>query len=76
MTKIQLAINKTLGLIAGKGDLPMAVAGSKDKGTPFAFGLEPLAETLGSYVDEMKWINVGKFGKLINGLKKSGSKRL
>ena len=76
MTKIQ-HINKKLGLIAGKGDLPMAVAGeAKAKGySVIAFGLESLAdESLGSYVDEMKWINVGKFGKLIDGLKKSGVK--
>jgi hypothetical protein len=76
LTKIQ-PINKKLGLIAGKGDLPMAVAGeAKAKGySVIAFGLESLAdESLGSYVDEMKWINVGKFGKLIDGLKKSGVK--
>ena len=76
MTKIQ-HINKKLGLIAGKGDLPIAVAGeAKARGySVIAFGLESLAdESLGSYVDEMKWINVGKFGKLIDGLKKSGVK--
>ena len=73
MTKIQHS--KKLGLIAGKGDLPMAVAGeAKAMGySVIAFGLESLAdESLVSYVDEMKWINVGKFGKLIDGLKKSG----
>ncbi len=76
MTKIQY-ISKKLGLIAGKGDLPMVVAGeAKARGySVIAFGLESLAdESLGSYVDEMKWINVGKFGKLIDGLKKSGVK--
>ena len=76
LTKIQ-HINKKLGLIAGKGDLPIAVAGeAKARGySVIAFGLESLAdESLGSYVDEMKWINVGKFGKLIDGLKKSGVK--
>jgi len=68
-------INKKLGLIAGKGDLPMAVAGeAKAMGySVIAFALESLAdESLASYVDQMKWINVGKFGKLIDGLKKSG----
>ena len=76
LTKIQY-ISKKLGLIAGKGDLPMVVAGeAKARGySVIAFGLESLAdESLGSYVDEMKWINVGKFGKLIDGLKKSGVK--
>jgi UDP-2,3-diacylglucosamine hydrolase len=68
-------INKKLGLIAGKGDLPIAVAGeAKARGySVIAFALESLAdESLASYVDQMKWINVGKFGKLIDGLKKSG----
>ena len=76
LTKIQY-ISKKLGLIAGKGDLPMVVAGeAKARGySVIAFGLESLAdESLGSYVDEMNWINVGKFGKLIDGLKKSGVK--
>jgi hypothetical protein len=63
---------KKLGLIAGMGDLPMAIAGeAKAQGyTVIAIALEPLADkSLSAYVDEIKWINVGKLGKLIDSLK-------
>ena len=63
---------KKLGLIAGMGDLPMAIAGeAKAQGyTVIAIALEPLADkSLSSYVDEIKWVNVGKLGKLIDSLK-------
>jgi DUF1009 family protein len=64
-----------IGLIAGRGELPKAVA-SEAKGKGFhvvAVGLEPLADkTLSSHVDEMKWVNVGKLGKIIETLKRAG----
>jgi UDP-2,3-diacylglucosamine hydrolase len=66
---------KKIGLIAGMGELPMAIANeAKTRGyTVIAMALEPLAEkSLASYVDEIKWINVGKLGKLIDSLKKYG----
>lgn len=68
---------KILGLIAGTGDLPMAIASeAKSQGyTVVAIALEPLADkTLSSYVDEIKWVNVGKIGKLIDSLKDYGIK--
>ncbi len=69
---------KKVGLIAGMGELPMAVAEeARARGySVFAMGLQPLAEkSLASYVDEIKWINVGKFGKLIDTLKECGIKK-
>ena len=68
---------KKLGLIAGAGELPMAIAQeARSQGyNVIAIGLEPLADkALASYVDEIKWVNVGKFGKLIDSLKKQGIK--
>jgi DUF1009 family protein len=68
---------KKLGLIAGTGELPIAVAQeARSKGYKvFAIALDPLAdESLSSYVDEIKWVNVGKFGEIINSLKKYGLK--
>ena len=68
---------KKLGLIAGNGDLPHAVAvEARSKGYEvIAIGLESLAEsTLASVVSEMQWINVGKLGEIIGYLKKSGVK--
>lgn len=59
------------------GELPIAVAGeAKSQGyTICAIALEPLADkSLSSHVDEIKWVNVGKLGTLINSLKKSGIK--
>jgi DUF1009 family protein len=64
---------KKLGLIAGKGDLPMAVADeAKKQGyTVVAVGLEPLADkSLAAHVDELQWVNVGRFGKIIGAMKK------
>ena len=64
---------KQLGLISGTGDLPKAIA-SEARSLGYkviGIGLEPLADqSLSSYVDEMVWINVGKFGKIIDTLKK------
>jgi hypothetical protein len=68
---------KKLGIIAGAGELPVAVASdARSQGYEvIAVALEPLAEkTLPSFVDEVKWINVGKFGKLIDTLKECGIK--
>jgi len=66
-----------LGLIAGNGDLPKAIAEeARAKGYEIiAVGLEPLAEkSLSSSVDKIKWISVGKLGEIISFLKKSGVK--
>ena len=64
-----------LGLIAGKGYLPMAVAGeARYKGYEvIAVGLEHLAEQeLTEVVDEIRWINAGKINEIIAFFKKSG----
>ena len=66
---------KKLGLIAGMGELPIAIAtDARSKGyNVIAVGLEPLApRTLEAYVDEIRWINVGKLGEIIEYLKISG----
>jgi DUF1009 family protein len=68
---------KKLGLISGMGELPKAIAKeARSKGyTVVAIALEPLADrALSSYVDEIKWVNIGKFGEIIESLKKSGIK--
>jgi len=68
---------KKLGLIAGTGELPKAVASeARTLGyTVFALALEPLADrSLSSYVDEIKWVNIGKFGEIIDTLKKNDIK--
>lgn len=68
---------KKIGLIAGMGGLPKIIADeAKAKGlNVVAVGLEPLADkTLASHVDEIKWINVGKLGKIIESLRRSGIK--
>ena len=65
---------KILGLIAGMGELPKLVAAdAKARGyRVVAVALEPVADKdLGSYVDEIKWVNVGKLGAIIDSLKKS-----
>jgi len=64
---------KKVGLIAGAGELPMAIAGeARSLGYKvIAIALEPLAdESLSSHVDEIKWVNVGKLGKILDSLKK------
>jgi DUF1009 family protein len=66
---------KKLGLIAGTGELPSVIADeAKALGyAVIAIALEPLADrSLSSHVDEMKWVNVGKLGKLIDSLKAYG----
>ncbi|MBE0426838.1 MAG: UDP-2,3-diacylglucosamine diphosphatase LpxI [Nitrospirae bacterium] len=70
-------MTKKLGLIAGTGKLPMAIASeAKAQGYKvIAIALDPLADkSLSSYVDDIKWVNVGKFGEIINSLKKNGIK--
>ena len=72
-----MQIKPKLGLIAGNGDLPKAIAEeARTKGYEIiAVGLEPLAKkALSSAVDQIKWINVGKLGQIISFLKKSGVK--
>ena len=69
---------KVIGLIAGIGELPKAVAAeAKEKGFHVvAVALEHLADkTLASHVDEIKWVNVGKLGTIIESLKRSGVKK-
>ena len=66
---------KRLGLIAGMGDLPIAVAAeARAQGYEvLAIALEPLADkSLASHVDEVRWVNVGKLGKMIDSLKDYG----
>lgn len=68
---------KKIGLIAGSGELPAAIASAAHlRGyTVFAVGLEPLAEkSLADHVDEIKWVNVGKLGAMLEALKKAGIK--
>ena len=65
---------KKLGLIAGTGELPLAIAreAKAKEYTIFAIALQPLADkSLSSYVDEIKWVDVGKFGEIIDTLKKN-----
>ncbi len=66
---------KKIGLIAGSGQLPVAIAaGARTMGYKVvAVGLEPLADrSLGETADEVHWINVGKLGAIIETLKMSG----
>ncbi|MGE5893545.1 MAG: LpxI family protein [bacterium] len=66
---------KKLGLIAGNGQLPLAVAKeAREKGySVFAVGLEPLVDAgLQHVVDMMECINVGKLGRIIEALKQAG----
>lgn len=70
---------KNLGLIAGSGTLPVAVAGeAQSEGYRVtAIALEHLAsEDLASTVDELKWISAGKLGHIIDTLKKAGIKEV
>ncbi len=72
---IMPSVMKKIGLIAGSGELPKLIAAdARARGFHIvAVGLEPLADkTLSSCVDEIKWVNVGKLGKIIETLKRSG----
>lgn len=66
---------KKLGLIAGNGELPRAVAReAREKGyRVYAAALEPLADpALADDADEFQSISVGKLGELIEYLQRSG----
>jgi len=68
---------KKLGLIAGSGALPAAVAAeARSAGySVAAIALQHLADhNLGSAVDEISWVSVGKLGVIIDTLKKAGVK--
>jgi DUF1009 family protein len=68
---------KKLGLIAGSGELPLAIAAeARAMGyTVIAVGLDPLAErSLAAAANEVKWVNVGKLGTIIDTLTKAGIK--
>jgi len=64
----------TLGLIAGSGDLPKAIA-LEAKGMGYrvaAIALQPFTdESLSSFVDDFYKVPIGRFGRIINILKKS-----
>ncbi|HYA31298.1 MAG TPA: hypothetical protein VED67_00965, partial [Thermodesulfovibrionales bacterium] len=69
---------KIIGLIAGTGELPKAVAvEAKDKGfRVVAVALEHLADKgLTTLVDEIKWVNVGKLAAIIEALKHFGAEK-
>lgn len=62
-----------LCLIAGIGELPKIIAkGAQLQGYKvIAIALEDLADRgLSLYVDEIKWVNVGRFGEIIDSLKR------
>lgn len=64
-------------MIAGTGELPKIIAAeAKAKGFDVvAVALDPLADmALSSFVDEIKWVNVGKLGTIIETLARSGVK--
>jgi len=67
---------KTLGLIAGGGELPMSVArDARSQGVSRIVGVGFPGQTapeLAELVDEMNWIGVGQLGKLIRIFKKGG----
>jgi DUF1009 family protein len=66
---------KKLGIICGSGELPIAIAAeARAMGyVVFAIGLEPLADrALADEADEVRWINVGKLGTIIDALKSAG----
>jgi hypothetical protein len=64
---------KNIGIIAGTGDIPMIIArDARERGfRGISIALENLAShNLSRVSDEIKWINVGKLGELIDTLKK------
>jgi len=61
-----------IGVIAGTGDLPKIIAkDARERGIKvITIALENLASSdLSKFSDEMKWINVGKLGEMIDTLK-------
>jgi DUF1009 family protein len=68
-----LSSTKTLGLIAGKGDLPKAIASEAKKNgyRVIAIALHPPADdSLKPFVDGFYKIRIGRFGEIIKLLKK------
>jgi DUF1009 family protein len=69
---------EALGLIAGRGELTLAIADSaRAMGyRVVAVALDTLAdESLKDHVDEIDWFNVGKVGAIIRHLRKRGVKK-
>ncbi len=63
---------KNIGIIAGTGELPEIIArDARERGIKVVtIALENLASSeLGKYSDEIRWINAGKLGTLIDTLK-------
>jgi hypothetical protein len=70
--KSENEIKSSIGIIAGTGDLPRIIArDARERGFKvFTIALENLASPdLSRVSDEIKWINVGKLGELIDTLK-------
>jgi DUF1009 family protein len=73
----QVSSAKSIGIIAGTGDLPKIIArDARDRGFKvITIALENLASPdLNRVSDEIKWINVGKLGELIDTLKEFDAK--
>ncbi|MBI5212262.1 MAG: UDP-2,3-diacylglucosamine diphosphatase LpxI [Nitrospirae bacterium] len=69
---------EAIGIIAGRGDLPKIIArDAKERGLKvITVALENLAfADLNEVSDEIKWINVGKLGDMIDTLKDFGVKK-
>jgi DUF1009 family protein len=76
MHKLPATSKKSLGIIAGQGDLPKAIASEAKKMgyRVIAITLQPLSDdSLKSYADEMYKVRIGSFGKIIQVLKKSAT---
>lgn len=70
---------KTLGIIAGKGDLPKAIASeAKNKGyRVIGIALHPAADdTLSPFVDDFYKVHIGRLGGIIKLLKKCSVKEV
>ncbi|MCI0469800.1 MAG: UDP-2,3-diacylglucosamine diphosphatase LpxI [Nitrospirae bacterium] len=66
-----------IGIIAGMGELPIIIArDARARGFKVIIAaLETLAsEDIADFADEIKWISIGKFGGIIDMLKKAGVK--
>lgn len=66
---------KVLGVISGMGELPKVISmEARSKGyRVLAIALEPLADCkISNHVDEVRVVNVGKLGEIIDTLKKAG----
>lgn len=70
---------KVLGIISGMGELPKVISlEAKSKGYHvLAIALEPLADKgISKYVDEMRVVNVGRLGEIIDTLKEAGAREV